>query len=137
MSSLFIPKASNAFAAIPLPSRIIPNKICSVPILLCFKRIASSWDKASTFCACSVNLPNIMWQFLLTHFPISVFLVSTLPERHPFHSVTRPFLHNVVKIQVVLKPYVHLICFVVCFQSFLSLCLTLHLIYTLLLLLIQ
>ena len=57
--SRFTPKACSALAAIPSPSLSSPKRRCSVPTAGCPRRRASSRARNSTFCALSVNLPNI------------------------------------------------------------------------------
>ena len=68
-ASRVMPSDSSAFAAVPSPSWIRPSRMCSVPMKLWLRSLASSWARTRTLRARSVNRSNkrppLPWWLLL------------------------------------------------------------------------
>src|SRR5690606_12967281 len=60
-----MPMPCSVRAATPSPSAAKPKRMCSVPTTLWPRRLASSWERTTTFCARSVKRPNTSITFLL------------------------------------------------------------------------
>src|SRR5690554_620382 len=98
----------------PSPSLISPSKICSVPIFVCPKRIASSCDNARTFWARSVNRPNIIIISSFSDRSLTLTVRASLSRAfHHVHVDLSDVLHTVVRMPVGLIPLIHLKSFLI------------------------